>query len=56
MRRGFKSLSVIAAGTLAIGLSAGSAHAAFINGSVGLGDAGITLSNLPARWSVHSRA
>ena len=47
MRRGFKSLSVIAAGTLAIGLSAGSAHAVFINGSVGLGDAGITLSNLP---------
>ena len=47
MARGFKALSVIAAGILAVGLSAGSAHAVFINGSVGLGDAGITLSNLP---------
>ena len=46
MARGFKA-SVIAAGIIAVGLSAGSAHAVFINGSVGLGDAGITLSNLP---------
>src|SRR6185436_18461117 len=47
MARRFKTTSVIAAAILAGGLSAGSAHAAFINGSVGLGDAGITLSNLP---------
>ena len=47
MARGFKAVSVIAAGIIAVGLSAGSAHAVFINGSVGLGDAGITLSNLP---------
>jgi len=31
-----------------MGLSAGSANAVFLNGSVGIGDAGITLSNLPA--------
>jgi hypothetical protein len=48
MARGCKATSVIAAGIIAVGLSAGSAHAVFINGSVGLGDAGITLSNLPA--------
>ena len=47
MARGFKAVSVIASSIIAIGLSAGSAHAVFINGSVGLGDAGITLSNLP---------
>lgn len=38
---------IIAAGILAVGLSAGSANAVFINGSIGIGDAGITLSNLP---------
>ena len=37
----------VAASMLAVGLFAGSANAVFINGSVGLGDAGITLSNLP---------
>ena len=37
----------VAASILAVGLFAGSANAVFINGSVGLGDAGITLSNLP---------
>ncbi len=47
MARGFKAASVIGAGIIAVGLSAGSAHAVFINGSVGLTDAGITLSNLP---------
>ena len=47
MARGFKAVSVIASSIIAVGLSAGSAHAVFINGSVGLGDAGITLSNLP---------
>jgi PEP-CTERM motif len=39
--------SIVATGIVALGLSAGSAQAAFINGSVGLSDAGITLSNLP---------
>ncbi len=47
MARGFKTTSVIAAGIVAVGLSAGSANAAFLNGSVGIGDSGITLSNLP---------
>ena len=37
----------VAASILAVGLFAGSANAVFINGSVGLGDSGITLSNLP---------
>jgi hypothetical protein len=38
---------VMAAGIVALGLTAGSAQATFINGSVGVSDAGITLSNLP---------
>jgi hypothetical protein len=39
--------TAVGAAVLAIGLSAGSANAAFINGSIGIGDAGMTLSNLP---------
>jgi len=47
MARERKAVSFFAAGVVALGLSAGSAHAIFINGAVGLGDAGITLSNFP---------
>src|SRR5664279_4854685 len=39
--------AVLATAIVAVGLSAGSANAAFINGSIGIGDSGITLSNLP---------